>query len=160
MNFVRFCLLTDDKIMKQKSAIRIRMFAIVHHKSRFLLRDLDLHFRFQMFKICEIRSFSYVAGLLKLCKILQYIFNHLRLKGVSHIFSFVTLIYIFDFQYLQYVKFVHFRIFPEVKIMKKIAIRLNIQTFAIARSLSLIFLLRDLDRDLALHFRFQMFKIC
>ena len=28
----------------------------------FLLHDLDLHFRFQMFKICEIRSFSYVAG--------------------------------------------------------------------------------------------------
>ena len=28
----------------------------------FLLHDLDLHFRFQMLKICEIRSFAYVAG--------------------------------------------------------------------------------------------------
>ena len=31
---------------------------------------LNLHFRFQMFKICEIRLFSYVAGKLKLWKIL------------------------------------------------------------------------------------------
>ena len=32
----------------------------------FLLRDLDLQFGSQLFKICEYRSFSYVAGLLKL----------------------------------------------------------------------------------------------
>ena len=31
-----------------------------------LLRDLDLHFRFQMFKIREIRLFSYVAEQIKL----------------------------------------------------------------------------------------------
>ena len=28
----------------------------------FLLSNFDLHFRFKMFKICEIRSFSYVDG--------------------------------------------------------------------------------------------------
>ena len=30
--------------------------------TKIVLRDLDLHFRFQKFKIYEIRSFSYVAG--------------------------------------------------------------------------------------------------
>ena len=43
----------------------------------------------------------------------------------------MTLTYIFDFECLKYVKFVHFRMLPETKIMKNSAI--HIQTFAIER---------------------------
>ena len=61
MKFVRFRMLTNSKKLRRKSAIRIKTFAIERQSQVFLLRDLDLHFRFQMFKTCEIRSFSYVA---------------------------------------------------------------------------------------------------
>ena len=51
-----------------------------------LLRDLAQHFRFQMFKMYEIRLFSYVAGELKLGKKNQQrTFNHLRWNGVSFV---------------------------------------------------------------------------
>ena len=45
-----------------KTVIRNQTFAIERRKTPFLLRDLDLNCRVKLFKICEIRSFSYVVG--------------------------------------------------------------------------------------------------
>ena len=61
VKFVRFSNLQEGKIMK-KIAIHTQTFAIERHQFRFSLRDLVLHIRFHMFKICEIRSFFNVAG--------------------------------------------------------------------------------------------------
>ena len=60
-------MLPEIKIIKN-SAIHIQTFSIDGVSRVFLLHDLDLCFRFQMFKMCEIRSISYVAGNLKLWK--------------------------------------------------------------------------------------------
>ena len=55
MKFVRFRMLPEAKIMKR---IQQNTFKNLQSNSVTLvfLRDLDLHFRFQMFKIHEIRS--------------------------------------------------------------------------------------------------------
>ena len=50
------------KIMKKKSSIHSKTFAIERRKSRFSHLWLDLYIRLQIFKICEIHWFTYVAG--------------------------------------------------------------------------------------------------
>ena len=76
-----------------------------------------------------------------------------RLASKAELFS-VTLTFIFDFKCLKYVKLVCFRILPDNKIMK----RNHHYTYEHLQSngISPIFLHRELD----LHYRFQMFKIC
>ena len=81
--------------------------------AKIVLHDLDVRFRFQMFKICEIRLFSYVARQLKLRKNQQYAFKHLQSNDVSPIFTSMTLTYIFYFKCLKYVKFICFRMLPD-----------------------------------------------
>ena len=63
LKFIRFRMLPVAKIIKktyqQYTIKHLRLNAI---SPIFMLRDRDLHFRFQIFKFCKIRSFSYVAG--------------------------------------------------------------------------------------------------
>ena len=111
--------------------------------AKIVLSDLDLHFLFQMYKICEICLFSYAIGKLKLSINKQYTFKHLQSNDVSPIFSSVNLTYIFNLKCLKYVKFARFRMLPEAKIMTKI----QQYTFKHLRSkgINVVFLLRDLD---------------
>ena len=69
VKFVYFCLFPERKkenIMKQN-----QQYTLKHVQSNgvtpvFLIGDIYQHFRFKMFKMSEIRSFSYVAGKPKL----------------------------------------------------------------------------------------------
>ena len=76
----------------EKSAMHIQLFAIKCCKFLFILHDLVLHFRFKLFKICEIRSFSYVAGSQNYEKIQHYTLKHLQSNSIS---TSVTLTYFF-----------------------------------------------------------------
>ena len=51
-----------------------------------LLRDFDLYFRFQMFKICEIRSFRMLPEANTMKNIQQYTLKHLRSNTVCPVF--------------------------------------------------------------------------
>ena len=51
-----------------------------------LLPDFDLYFRFQMFKICEIRSFRMLLEANTMKNIQQYTLKHLRSNIVSPVF--------------------------------------------------------------------------
>ena len=53
----------------------------------FVLRDLDLHFRFQMCKIRETRSFRMLLEAKIMGKHQQYILRRLQLSGVSPILN-------------------------------------------------------------------------
>ena len=54
----------------------------------FLLRDLDLNVQFQIFLICEVRSFLYVTGHLKLWKKNQQHIQTFAIERRKHLFLF------------------------------------------------------------------------
>ena len=61
VKFVRFLCYRIAKIMKKINQNTFNYLRLNGVSYVFLLRDPGQHFRFQMFKISEIRSFSYVA---------------------------------------------------------------------------------------------------
>ena len=68
--------------------------------AKIVFRDFDLHFQFQMFKTCEIRSSSYVFRIAKIFEVIrQLTLEHLQSNAVSLIFSSVILTCIFDLKF-------------------------------------------------------------
>ena len=102
----------------KNSAIHIQTFAIELRKFSFSV-TLSYIFDFKSLKYVKSVRFRLLLEAKIIFLNQQYTFKHLRLNGVSPVLPFVTLAYIFDFKCLKFVKFVHFRILTETKIMKK-----------------------------------------
>ena len=110
-------------VARSENYAKIQQHTLRHLRSNgvssiFLLRNLDLHFTFQMFKIYEFFLYSYVAKQLKLWKNSVIHIQTFAIKWPKSRFSPVILTYIFDFKCLKCVKFVRFRMLPEAKSIK------------------------------------------
>ena len=79
----------------------ILTFAIYGITVKIVFRDLDIHFRFQMFKIFENRSFLYVAGNYNYEKNQKYTFKHLQSNSASLVYLLHELDLHFKFQMLK-----------------------------------------------------------
>ena len=107
--------LSENK-KRKKGVVDFDIYAI----AKIVLRDIDLHVRFQMFKICQICLFYVCCRIAKIMnKIQQYIVKHLRSNAVSPVIFLRDLDLHFLFQLFKCVKFVRFRMFAKDKIMKQ-----------------------------------------
>ena len=107
-----------DKIMKKNKQYTFRHLRSNGVKSHFILRDIYLYFRFQMFKMCEIRAFFSVAGRLQLRDNNSAI--HIPSFPIERHKSYFLLrdldLYFEFFKCLKYVKCVRFRVLPKLKL--------------------------------------------
>ena len=69
--------------LRQNSAKHIQIFVVERCKSHFFIRDLDLHFRFQMLKYMKIVRFGMLLKAKIMEKIQQYTLKYLHSNGVS-----------------------------------------------------------------------------
>ena len=61
VKFIHFLVLLEAKIMKKIQQFTLK-YLLSKDVSPIFIPNLNIHFLFLMYKICEILSFSYVAG--------------------------------------------------------------------------------------------------